>query len=146
MCGAIRIHIGCNELRPFANHADSSFNQFEVERSSFTDHDVIRIVIDDRVSVGVQRVEQSAFADHVRGAARFLHLEKFCCCSCACVNVLVFDLDPHPRELCADIPTGSLTVVGKKSERNIAFAQFLHEAIRASDHLRAAIKNAIHVD
>ena len=66
-------------------------------RPSPTD-DVIGIVIDDRVAVGVQRLQQPPFADDVGRAARKLLGQEPRRGHGAGEDVLLLDVDAHPRQ------------------------------------------------
>ena len=143
---AVRIEIGGDQLGTADDHAHGGFDQFEVERPSLADDDVIRIVIDDGVAVLMQGRQQSAFADDERRAVRLLLRQEARRGHRAGEDVLVLDLDAHACQLGDDVAAGALAVVGQKAKRDVAHPQFVDELIRAGNQLGAAIENAVHVD
>ncbi len=94
----------------------------------------------------VQRIEQAAFADDKRGAVGLLLFEKPRGGHGAGEDVLGFDVDAHAIQFGDDVAAGALAVVGQETKRDVASAQLGDEPIRARDHFRAAVENAIHVD
>ena len=69
---AVRVEVRRDQLAAAQDHPHGRFDHFEVERAALADDDVIGIVIDDRVAVLVQGLQQAAFADDERRAARLL--------------------------------------------------------------------------
>ena len=120
---AIRIEVGGHQLGAVEDHPHGRFDHFEVERAPFADDDVIRIVIHDRIAVGVQGVEQAALADDVRGAARLLLGEKAGRRHGAGEDVLLFDVDAQPAQLGRHVAARALAVVGEKEEGNSRFRE-----------------------
>ena len=67
---AVRIEVRGDQLGAVEDHPHGRLDHLEVERAAFADDDVIGIVVDDRVAVVVQGLQQAAFADDVGRAVR----------------------------------------------------------------------------
>jgi hypothetical protein len=140
------IEIGGDEFRSSHDHPDGRFDEFQIEGASFSDHDVIRIMIDDRITVLMERVEQAAFADDIGRSMWLLLRQKSCCRHGTGENMLLFDVDAHTRQLGDDVSPRALTVVRQQAKWNVLLPQIVDEVARAGDDIGTAMKNAIHIN
>jgi hypothetical protein len=90
-------------------------------------------MIDDRVAIGMQRLQQAAFANHVGGAVGFLLCQKPGGRHGAREDVLFFGLDTHAAELRGDVSAGALAVVREKQKRDVRAPQRVDEPLGAGD-------------
>ncbi len=140
------IEIGGDEFRSSHDHPHGRFDEFEIEGATFGDHDVIGIVINNRITVLMECVEQAALADDIGRSVRLLLRQKTCCRDGTGENMLLFDVDAHTGQLGDDVAPGTLTVVRQQAERDVLLPQIVDEVARAGDDIGTAMKNAIHVD
>jgi hypothetical protein len=78
----------------------------------FADDDVIGVMVDDRIAIGMQRLQQSSFTDDERRALRLLRGQKPGGRHGAGKDVPLFDIHSHPPKSGGHIAAGSLAVVG----------------------------------
>ena len=70
--GQFGVQVGCYQLRAIENHLDGKFQHFERDGSPFTDNHIVRLMIDDCVTVAVEGRQQTAFADDKRSSSGLL--------------------------------------------------------------------------
>jgi hypothetical protein len=113
--------------------AHGGLDDFHVECPAFTHHDVVRIVIDDRVAVLVERLEQPSFTDDEGRATRFLRREEPGGRHRAREDVFFSYRNAHAGELHRHVAARPLAVVGQKGKGNFAVDERGDESVRAGD-------------
>ena len=63
--------------------------------TTFADDDKIGGVVDNRIPVAMQSLQQSAFANHVGGTGRLFRRQKAGGGHCTRKNISLLDVDPH---------------------------------------------------
>ena len=94
----------------------------------------------------MQGVQKTTFTDHESSSAWFLPCQEASCGHRTCEDMLFLDIHSQPLQLCCNIASCSLTVVGQKHEWNVSRPQFLDKAIGSGDQLIASVNDSIHVN
>src|SRR5689334_11570092 len=94
----------------------------------------------------MQRIEQSALADHERRPMRLLAGEKARSRHGAREDMLLLDGHAHPLQLGGHVAARPLTIVCKEQERKSPISQHANEIYRTIDQLAAAVDDTVHID
>ena len=117
--GTIGIEVRGHQLRAGDDHLHCGLDRFHRHGSPFADNDVVGVMIDDRITVRVQSVQQPPFADDVGCSPRLLLRQKPGRGHGASEDVLLFRVDAHAAQLGGHIAARALTVIGEKEKRDL---------------------------
>ena len=143
---AVGVEVRGDQLGPVHHHPDRRLHHLVVDGPTLADHDVVGIVVHDRVAVFMEGVEQASFADHIGGATRLLRSQKSGRGHRAGEDVRFRDLDPQPVQFGDHVTTVPLAVVGKKEKGQVEVKQVADKAVCSRDEFAAAVDDPVHVD
>ena len=94
----------------------------------------------------MQRLQQTAFADDIRCAVRFLSGQKPRRRHRAGEDIIFMHVNPQSPLFNRNITPRALAVVGQKHERDIGILQFRNKPLRAGDELIVTVNHTVHIN